>query len=75
MRPNTTDGARALIGDEQPPPGRIQAEIAAIALCGDHLLERERARRFRHGEHRDAVVARFDTYRVRPVDATWMSAG
>jgi len=34
-----------VIGDEQPPPGRIQAEIARpIAVGGDHLVERERAR-------------------------------
>src|SRR5256885_1966592 len=38
------DGVGALIGDEQPPPGAIQAEIARpIALCGDRLVEHERA--------------------------------
>src|SRR3989441_1256851 len=56
--PQHDSGVGPLIGDEQPPPGRVQAEIARpIALCGDHLLERERAGGLRHGEHRDAVVA------------------
>src|SRR5437773_3335837 len=45
IAPEHHDGVRPLIGDEQPPPARIQTEIARpVALGGDHLLERERAR-------------------------------
>src|SRR5437660_1386849 len=52
------NGVGPLIGDEQPPSGRIQAEIARpMALCGDRLVERERASRFSDGKYGDTVVA------------------
>src|SRR5947207_3427799 len=50
------DGIRPLVCHEQPPPGRIEAEIAwPVALRGDDLIERESTGRA-HREHRDAVV-------------------
>src|SRR6266513_259825 len=58
IAPEHDNGVGPLIGGEQPPPGRIEAEIARpVALCGDHLVEQERARGLRHGEHGDTVVA------------------
>src|SRR5438128_12675668 len=58
VAPEHDYGVGALIGGEQPRPGWIQAEIARpIALRGNHLVEHERARRFRHGEHGDTVAA------------------
>ena len=52
------DGSRPLIGDEQPPARRIQAERARLVAIGkDHLLERERARRVADAEYRETIVA------------------
>ena len=51
-------GSRPLIGDEQPPARRIQAERAGLVAVGnDHLLERERARRVADAEYRETIMA------------------
>src|SRR5436190_4474361 len=45
IAPEHDHGVGPLIGDEQPPTGRIQAEIARpVALRGNHLVEHEHAR-------------------------------